>query len=68
MWKMGVKEKDKTIVCGHIHSSYGHFNLHGEGEEFGEDMNSGIFYDEGIISLDACTAYTGRVNVLTIEK
>lgn len=67
MWRQGIREEGKTIICGHIHSSYGHFHLHNEGEEFGEDMNSGIFYDEGIIGLDACTAYTGKVNVLVLE-
>ena len=67
MWRMGIREEGKTIVCGHIHSSYGHYHLHNEGEEFGEGMNSDIFYDEGIIGLDACTAYSGRVNVLVLE-
>ena len=67
MWRQGIREEGKTIVCGHIHTSYGHCNLHHDGEEFGEDMNSGIFYDDGIIGLDACTAYTGKVNVLTLE-
>ena len=67
MWRQGIREKDKTIVCGHIHSSYGHFHLHHEGEEFGEDMNCSIFYEDGLIGLDACTAYTGKVNVLVLE-
>ncbi len=67
MFRQGIKEEGKTIVFGHIHTSYGHHFLHHDGEEFGEGMNSDIFYDEGIIGLDACTAYTHRVNVLTLE-
>lgn len=67
MYRQGIKEEGKTIVCGHIHTSYGHHYLHEDGEEFGEGMNTGIFYDDGIIGLDACTAYSGKVNVLVLE-
>lgn len=67
MWQRGIKEEGKTIVCGHIHTSYGHHNLHHDGEEFGDMMKTGIFYDDGIIGLDACTAYSGKVNVLVLE-
>ena len=67
MWRQDIREKGKTIVCGHIHTSYGHHFIHDDGEEFGETMNAGIFYDDGIIGLDACTAYTGKVNVLVLE-
>ena len=67
MYRQGIREEGKTIVCGHIHTSYGHHFLHHEGEEFGEGMNSSIFYEDGMIGLDACTAYTHRVNVLVLE-
>ena len=67
MYNSGIKEEGKTIVCGHFHTSYGHHYLHNDGPEFGEGMNSNIFYEDGFIGLDACTAYTGRVNVLVIE-
>ena len=68
LYAQGIKEENKTIVCGHIHTSYAHHYLHHDGSEFGDNMNSNIFYDDGIIGIDACTAYTRRVNVLTIEK
>lgn len=67
MWRQGIRENDRTIVCGHIHTSYGHHHIHNDGEEFGDTMNSDIFYDDGIIGLDACTAYSGKVNVLVLE-
>ena len=67
MYSCGIKETGKTIVCGHFHTSYGHHFLHGDGPEFGEGMNSNIFYEDGFIGLDACTVITGRVNVLVIE-
>ena len=67
MYKQGIKEDGKTIVCGHVRTSYGHSNLHNDGEEFGSNMNCEIFYDEGIIGLDACTANSHKVNVLVLN-
>ena len=72
MWSMGIREPDKTIICGHWNSSYGHARLHNEGVEFSE-TTEGIqsihtpFYDDGIIALDACTAYSGFVNCIKLE-
>lgn len=72
LWNNNIREPDKTIVCGHWHSSYGHSVLHGEGVEFAE-TDAGIesihtpFYDDGIIALDACTVYSGFVNCIKLE-
>ncbi len=72
VWNRGIREPNKTIVCGHWHSSYGHSVLHGEGVEFAE-TDAGIesihtpFYDDGIIAIDACTAYSGFVNCIKLE-
>lgn len=67
-WNNGWRFKDKMIVCGHWHSSYGNYRFHNKGSgEFEKDSDFGIFEDKGIIALDACTAYSHKVNVLVIE-
>lgn len=59
---------EKTIVCGHFHTSWGHaiqdktFNEFGEGADF-----SPFYYEDKLIAIDACTAYSGKVNVLVLE-
>jgi len=83
MWKTGIVEPNKTIVCGHFHTSWGHAYLHDDGEEFLDEYetyyidpdtgmqephaNFDIFYDDGIIAIDACTALTNKINCLVIE-
>ena len=62
-----VEEKEKTIVCGHWHSSWGHCRLEGKCSEFGKDSDFSPFYAEGIIAIDGCTAYSGRVNCIVLE-
>ena len=73
-WENGMKAArsghldpaGKTIVCGHYHTSWGHHIQSGTPEwEEGSDFR--IYYDKGIIAIDGCTAYTGKVNVLVIE-
>ena len=59
--------EEKTIVCGHWHASYGHSKYHGKGSEFGPDACFEPYYDSGIIAVDACTAHSGKVNVLVLE-
>lgn len=66
-YSYGVVEKDKTIVCGHWHSSWGHCRLEGKCSEFGKDSDFSPFYAEGIIAIDGCTAYSGRVNCIVLE-
>ena len=56
----------KTIVFGHFHTSYAHSRREGT-SEFSEDANFDIYYGEDYIGIDACTAYTGKVNVLVLE-
>ena len=63
----GVMEKDKTIVCGHWHCSWGHCRLEGKCSEFGKDSDFSPFYADGIIAIDGCTAYSGRVNCIVLE-
>ncbi len=63
----GVKEQGKTIVCGHWHSSYGHFKFGDAESEYGLTADYSPFYAEGIIALDACTAYSGKMNCIVID-
>lgn len=63
-YKYGVD--NKTIVFGHWHCSKGH-NLVDYTPEFGEGSNFDIFKYEKLIGIDACTAYSHKVNVLVIE-
>ncbi len=81
-WYMGIKEPGKTIYCGHWHTSWGHANLHGDGKEFQERVETSYvmedgrtwpyvrfdpFEDEGIVAVDACTVVSDKVNVVVRE-
>ena len=72
-WENGMKAArnhldpaGKTIVCGHWHTSYGHHIQSGT-PEWGAEADFRIYRDKGIIAIDGCTAYSGKVNVLVIE-
>ncbi len=53
---------DKTLICGHIPASYAtRFDPNRAPEDHG------IFYGNGLIALDACTAVSGKINVLVLE-
>lgn len=67
-WKQGNIIPNKTIVCGHWHSSFGNSKYHKDGEEFGETSNFKPFIDEGIIAIDGCVAYSGFLNCIVIEE
>jgi hypothetical protein len=64
--RFGIREPGKTIVCGHFHCSWGHAK-EGRGTEWGEDACFEPYRAEGIIALDACTSYSGKVNCIVIE-
>lgn len=59
--------EDKIIVCGHWHTSYGHSKYEGKGSEFGADANFAPYYGPHMIAIDACTAFTKKVNCLVLE-
>ena len=63
----GVTEDGKTIVCGHWHTSYGYSHYKHSGSEFGDDAVFDPYFAPGIIALDACTAHSGKVNILMLE-
>lgn len=77
-WKRGVRERGKTIVCGHWHCSYGWSNIDQKRKEFPDKSRRNWLdsfeiwkkeSDEGnIIALDACTAYSGKINVLCLSE
>ena len=62
-----VRAEHKTVVCGHFHCSYGHARYEGKGSEFGEDADFSPYSAPGIIAIDACTAYSGRMNCVIIQ-
>ena len=72
-WENGMKAArnhldpaGKTIVVGHWHTSFGH-HIQSGAPEWGPEADFRIYRDKGIIAIDACTAYSGKVNVLVIE-
>lgn len=63
----GIVEEGKTIVCGHWHCSFGHARYGAGGGEFERDSNFEPYAAPGVLALDACTAFTGKVNCVVIE-
>lgn len=59
-------ELEKTIVFGHFHTSY-QWNKISNCSEFGEDANFQPYYGNKYIGIDACTAHTGKCNVIVLE-
>lgn len=57
---------DKTVVFGHWHCSTGWARAEGR-SEFGDDAKFEPYYGDGFISIDACTAHSGKCNVIVIE-
>lgn len=57
---------DKTIVFGHWHCSTGWANAEGR-SEFEDDAKFDPYYGDGFIGIDACTAHSGKCNVIVIE-
>ncbi len=64
---VGTCMEEKTILCGHWHTSYGHSKYEGNGSEFGPDADFGPYIAPGIIALDACTAYSKEMNMIVVE-
>ncbi len=72
-WKQGCKIPGKTIVCGHFHCSWGWSHIDQDRPEFPPKSKKNWeksfepYIKEGIIAIDACTAYSGFINCVTIE-
>ena len=74
MWmRQENRIEGKTIICGHWHCSWGWSHIRQERKEFPQKnrkdwLNSfEPFIDDGIAAIDACAAYTGKVNCIVIE-
>lgn len=63
----GVYLKDKTIVCGHFHASFGHSTYENDGPQFGAGANYNPYIKDGIMAIDAATVYSKKVNCVIIE-
>ncbi len=59
--------EEKTILCGHWHVSYGHARYEQKGTEFGPDADFSPYYGSMVIALDACTAFSGKINVIILN-
>ena len=75
-WSNGIKINNKTIICGHWHTSWGHHFLHNDGMEWENPRSTNPehrrarfdpFIDDGIIAIDACTAHFYKVYCVVIE-
>jgi len=61
----GVKEK--TIVCGHWHCSFGHCYYEHDGSEFDSDANFTPYIADGIIAIDGCIPRSFHCNCVVLE-
>ena len=75
MWRNPKNRVEgKTIVVGHWHCSFGWSHIDQKYKEFPQPSHKHFQYSfqpwekEGIIAIDACTAYSGKVNCIVIEK
>lgn len=76
-WKNGMEEwsknytlPEKTVVCGHWHTSWGWSHLRRQYKEWNPKSKTCFkpFIDNGIVALDACVAYTSKLNVVVIDQ
>lgn len=68
MFRYEIYEPNKTIVCGHWHcSALWHEQNSDKYEEFGDKANFEPFITKNMIAIDACTAYSHKVNVVMLE-
>ena len=65
--------KDKTIICGHWHCSWGWSFIRQSRKEFAQETKKDWiksfepFIDDGIMAIDTCCAYSGILNVIKLE-
>jgi hypothetical protein len=65
--RSGVRIPDKTIVCGHFNTSWGHSVIDGKCSEWGDDSIFEPFVKDGLIALDGAVSLTKKVNCIVIE-
>lgn len=75
-WQQGIRVEDKTIYCGHWHTSWGHHFIEGTSVEWPNKRSTNInhrvadfspFIKEGIVALDACTVISHEINCFILE-
>ena len=73
MYRRGAIIPNKTIVCGHWHTSWWRSHIKQTMKEFpqkNQDGWEGAFYpvfEDGICALDSCCAYSGFLNCVILE-
>lgn len=73
-WDNGIFIRNKTIVCGHWHASWGRAHITHEYPEFpkkSEEDNKvafSPFIAKGIIAMDSCVVHTKFLNCIKIEE
>lgn len=74
-WKNPNNRIDgKTIVVGHWHCSYGWSHIDQKYKEFPQPSHNHFKHSfqpwvkDGIIAIDACCAYSGKLNCIVIEE
>ena len=68
MFRYEIYEPNKTIICGHWHcSALWHEQNPDKYEDFGDKANFEPFITKNMIAIDACTAYSHKVNVVVFE-
>lgn len=61
-----IRELNKTVVFGHWHTSWPR-NAYEGAPEFEPTSDFSCYYGDHFIGIDACTAYSKKVNVLVLE-
>lgn len=65
--KYNITEPEKTIVCGHWRTSYGHAQFNHSCTESGNDAIHAPFSAKGILAIDSSVAITSTINCVVIE-
>lgn len=75
MWKNKLYPEDKCIVFGHWHCSWGHSHIDMKCKEWPQPNQKEKFLasfepwiKENAIGIDACCAYSGKINCVVFDK
>ncbi len=63
----GIEVAGKTVVCGHFHTSYGHYYFGDARSEWEKGAIFTPYEREGILALDGCTSHSKLVNCVVVE-
>ena len=66
MAEQGLNQTGKVMLFGHWHTSWPRHYWQGQ-SEFEDDADFSPYFGKDFIGIDACTAHTGVVNVVTLE-